>query len=188
MNSAAPIYIFLRGINVGSIRIGMADLVATLRSAGYTDVQTVLATGNVVCRPPTGSDTAATKTTIERVLSERFGYTATVHLRTHTALVALCMAARQFSDDLSRHQYALIADGTATVSALEEAFTKLPVDPQQSFTALGADALWVVPKGQTLTAPFGKIVLSTATYKTRVTSRTVATVERLLQLGVEYVH
>lgn len=186
MNTAATIFIFLRGINVGGVRIGMADLVATLRSAGYTDVQTVLATGNVVCRPPTGSDIAACKTIIERVLSDRFGYRATVHLRTHAALVALCMAARQFPDDVSRHQYALIADGTATVAALEEAFMQLPVDPQQSFRALGTDALWVVPKGQTLTAPFGKIVLGTATYKTTVTSRSIATVERLMQLGENY--
>jgi len=188
MNNPAPIYIFLRGINVGGVRIGMADLVATLLSAGYTDVQTVLATGNVVCRPPTGSDTADHKTTIERVLSNRFGYNATVHLRTHAALVALCMAARQLPADVSRHRYALIADGPATVVALEEAFMQLPVDPQQSFTALGADALWVVPKGQTLTAPFGKIVLGTETYKTTVTSRTVATVERLIQLGETYAH
>ncbi len=186
MNNPAPIYIFLRGINVGGVRIGMADLGATLLSAGYTDVQTVLATGNIVCRPPTGSDSVAHKATIERVLSDRFGYNATVHLRTYAALVALCMAARQLPNDISRHQYALIADGTTTVAALEAAYTKLPVDPQQSFTALGADALWVVPKGQTLSAPFGKMVLDTATYKTTVTSRTVATVERLMWLGAKY--
>lgn len=91
-------------------------------------------------------------------------------------------------DDVTRHHYALIADGTATVDALEESFMQLPVDPQQSFTALGADALWVVPKGQTLTAPFGKIVLGTATYKTTVTRRTIATVERLMQLSATYIH
>ena len=187
MNNPALIYIFLRGINVGGVRIGMADLVATLRTAGYTDVQTVLATGNVVCRPPTGSDTADHKTTIERVLSDRFGYNATVHLRTHAALVGLCMAARQLPADVSRHRYALIADGPATVVALEEAFMQLPVDTQQSFTALGADALWVVPKGQTLTAPFGKIVLGPATDKTTVTSRTLATIERLMRFGAKYV-
>src|SRR5699024_5316218 len=39
---------FLRGINVGGIKIKMADLKKEFETAGFTDVVTVLATGNVI--------------------------------------------------------------------------------------------------------------------------------------------
>jgi len=39
----------LRGINVGKAkRVGMADLRTVVEELGYTDVKTVLATGNIV--------------------------------------------------------------------------------------------------------------------------------------------
>ena len=39
---------FLRGINVGGTKLKMADLKKEFEAAGFTDVITVLATGNVI--------------------------------------------------------------------------------------------------------------------------------------------
>jgi uncharacterized protein (DUF1697 family) len=39
---------FLRGINVGNIRIKMADLKAMFEGLGFQEVKTYLQTGNVV--------------------------------------------------------------------------------------------------------------------------------------------
>ena len=40
--------VFLRGINVNGIKIKMQDLKAVLTNLGFTDVKTILATGNVI--------------------------------------------------------------------------------------------------------------------------------------------
>ncbi len=184
MNTNQPLYIFLRGINVGGVRIVMNDLAATLAAAGYGAVQTVLATGNVVCRPAHVTDTAGYKADIERLLSDRFGYRASVHIRRQADLIRLCAAADLLHRDATQHCYALIADSEATIAALGRDYGAIPADPQQQFSAHGADALWVVTKGQTLTAPFGTIVLGSATYKAKVTSRTIATIQRLTTIGI----
>ena len=39
---------FLRGVNVGGVNLKMADVAAALAAAGFDDVRTVLASGNVV--------------------------------------------------------------------------------------------------------------------------------------------
>ena len=41
--------VLLRGVNVGGINIKMADLRETLDEPPLSDVQTLLASGNVVC-------------------------------------------------------------------------------------------------------------------------------------------
>ncbi len=63
----------IRGINLGhSKRVVMADLRAVISNLGYTDVRTVLNSGNVILDAPAGDpiDMAAS---IEEVLAERLG-------------------------------------------------------------------------------------------------------------------
>ena len=38
---------FLRGVNVGGVNLKMAEVAAALTEAGFTEVRTILATGNV---------------------------------------------------------------------------------------------------------------------------------------------
>ena len=179
MNKNAPLAIFLRGINVNGRRITMADLSGCLQDAGYTQIQTILATGNFVCVPPAAIPPESVKADVERILTQRFEYPATVHLRTQTALRALTNAAAQLTVAVEQHCYAVIADTSATIDALASAYAALPSDPLQQFSACGSDALWVVPKGQTLSAPFGSVVLGSARYKANVTSRTISTIEKV---------
>ncbi len=80
------------------VRMAMTDLAAILAAAGYGDVQTVFATGNVVCRPAHTRDTAGYKADIKRLLSDRFGYRASLHIRTQADLIRLCAAADLFSE------------------------------------------------------------------------------------------
>ena len=179
MHINPPIAIFLRGINVNGVRIAMADLSACLADAGYTDVHTILATGNVVCVPPVAVPPESVKTDVERSLTQRFGYPATVHLRSQSVLRALTNAAAQLTVAAEHHCYAVIADTPTTIEALASAYAALPNEPLQQFVACGIDALWVVPKGQTITAPFGKVLLGSARYKANVTTRTIATIEKV---------
>ena len=174
-----PIAIFLRGINVNGSRMAMADLSACLHDAGYTDVHTILATGNVVCVPPIVFATESVKADVERILTQRFAYPATVHLRTQVELACISNAAAQLTVGIEQHCYAVIADTPATIEALATAYAALPNEPMQQFVACGMDALWVVPKGQTVTAPFGKVLLGSAHFKANVTTRTIATIEKV---------
>ncbi|MDP2329037.1 MAG: DUF1697 domain-containing protein, partial [Dehalococcoidia bacterium] len=75
----ARLVAFLRGVNVGGINIKMADLAQVFTGLGYTDVRTVLASGNVLFDTKE-RDRTATKRRIEAALTERFGYEAWVIL------------------------------------------------------------------------------------------------------------
>jgi uncharacterized protein (DUF1697 family) len=82
----ARLVALLRGINLGSKRrVAMADLRALLEELGYTDVRTVLQSGNAVF---TGPKTKA-REKLEQALAERFGMGIDVILRTMDELHAV---------------------------------------------------------------------------------------------------
>src|SRR3954464_2434475 len=90
----------LRGVNVGGVTIKMADLAEVVRELGYTDVKTVLASGNVLF---TTRDAASTvKQTLESALRTRFGYEAWVHVLTVEAIRAI-VAAYPYPRSGTRH-------------------------------------------------------------------------------------
>ncbi|MFO7689433.1 MAG: DUF1697 domain-containing protein [Cryobacterium sp.] len=74
----------LRGINVNGITVAMTDLVDTFTGLGFTDVKTVLATGNVIftIESPlaSASEAAALRGRIEAALTARFHYEAWIVL------------------------------------------------------------------------------------------------------------
>ena len=72
----------LRGINVGGHRkIGKDQLAAVFSGAGFTRVQTLLASGNVVFSAPE-ADEPTLQATIETALEEELGYHVDVMVRT----------------------------------------------------------------------------------------------------------
>jgi uncharacterized protein (DUF1697 family) len=84
----------LRGINLGAKRrVAMADLRALLEELGYTDVRTVLASGNAIY---TGR---ASRTKLEQALEQRFEMKIDVVLRTMDELRAV-IAADPFGDEI----------------------------------------------------------------------------------------
>ena len=76
---AAKRYVaLLRGINVNGVKILSVDLAELFRTLGFTEVKTVLASGNVrfdsEATDAAATDTATLKATIDRALRERFSY------------------------------------------------------------------------------------------------------------------
>jgi uncharacterized protein (DUF1697 family) len=67
---------FLRGVNVGGVNLKMADVATALSDAGFTNVRTILATGNVLLESKSG--VVAVRKKCEAALRERFGYEAWV--------------------------------------------------------------------------------------------------------------
>ena len=77
----------LRAVNIGPHgRIAMKDLKAAVEDAGFTDVQTLLQSGNVVFTSPRKTDVAAA---IAGAVEARTGLTTDVMARTHSELDAI---------------------------------------------------------------------------------------------------
>ena len=93
----ARLVALLRGINLGSKRrVAMADLRALLSELGYTDVRTVLASGNAVLTGPK----AKAREKLEAGLDERFDMKIDVVLRTMDELQAV-VDADPFGDEVT---------------------------------------------------------------------------------------
>ena len=70
----------LRGINVGGKRMKMADVRDMFKSIGYPDVQTLLASGNVIFEADATPDTLVPE--IEAAIIEKFGFESKIIIRT----------------------------------------------------------------------------------------------------------
>lgn len=77
----ATLVVLIRGINLGAHkRVKMADLRAELEAAGYEEVRTYVASGNVVLR---SADSAGkVGRAVEAILAEKLGVEAEVMVRT----------------------------------------------------------------------------------------------------------
>ena len=76
-----PVYIaLLRGINVGGKRMKMAVLRDALTGIGLSDVQTILASGNVIFRSEENQETLVTN--IENAIHATFGFESKIIIRT----------------------------------------------------------------------------------------------------------
>jgi uncharacterized protein (DUF1697 family) len=167
MNSYA---VFLRGINVGGINIKMADLKDALKSGGFADVKTLLATGNVVLAGDL--DAAAVKQQFEECLRASFGYDAWVVVLTAQRVSELVDACPYPEDDKANHTYITLASDTSMLDELEAAGAALDGSEQKR---LGPEALaWLAPAGGTLDSPFSKIS-SRAKFKATTTTRNLRT-------------
>lgn len=98
----------------------MAELRALLEEAGYGDVRTYIASGNVLFDGP--ARRAEIAEALERVVAESFGVTTTAILRTPRDLEQT-LAAHPFGSDTSQSHVAFLAARPARAAAgrLEEA-------------------------------------------------------------------
>ena len=163
----------LRGVNVGGVNLKMADLAEVVRGLGYTNVKTVLASGNVLFA--TGDAASTAKQTLESALRERFGYEAWVHVLTVDAIRTI-VAAYPFPRSDERHAYVVFAvkpEVRAELLAVE-----LDDTVEQAQAGDGV-IYWSVPKGSTLDSAMGK-AQSAARHKPWITTRNLNTLEKLL--------
>lgn len=104
--------VLLRGINVGGHnRVPMADLRAALTDAGFADVTTSLASGNVVVSAPRcdASDVSA-------IVAERFGLDVAVMVRSAEQL-RHAVAANPFPDAVDEPRQLMCAFTSSPVGA-----------------------------------------------------------------------
>lgn len=120
----------LRGINVGGKNlIPMAKLKACFEKAGFENVSTYIASGNVIFE--SGEPAAKLEPRIEEILSRTFSYEASVVLRSKKQMKdVLAKAPEGFGSEPSKYRYDVLflKSPLTPKAALENVATKPGVD------------------------------------------------------------
>lgn len=112
--------VLIRGINVGATRrVKMAELRAALAAAGFEDVRTHLASGNVVLR--SGDSQADVREAVEAVLARELHVDARVMVRT----------AAQLAKVVAENPFAGVEDGKKLHVAFLAGRPELPADRER---------------------------------------------------------
>jgi len=164
---------FLRGINVGRVRVPMAELRDLFGSLGLQGAATILNTGNVVFDSALAE--ADLRAMLEPALSTRFDYDARVFV---LELAEVESAARLYPfESLDGFQrYALICDEARSADDLLAAADE--PRGEERVTASGRFVFWRVERGRTTDAPFSKLIASKR-FGPHVTNRNLNTLERI---------
>ena len=166
--------ILLRGVNVGGVTVRMAEVADAFREAGFTEVRTVLASGNVLVT--SDADAASVKNTAEQTLRARFGYGAWVHVLTVDAVRRIIDAYPLGRGRDGWRDYVLFVPDAAVRAQI----AATPVDAAHERLAVGEGVVyWTVPKGDTLASAVGKL-LGKAAFKPHLTSRNLNTLDKLV--------
>jgi uncharacterized protein (DUF1697 family) len=163
---------FLRGINVGNIRIKMTDLKLAFENLGFQQVKTYLQTGNVVFESVKSLEEV--KPILEKALSETFHYQAFVLLYDFDVLSNI-LDKYPFEREESHHAYIIFIDN-------EIIFDELKILAENSDEPIESGnrvIYWKVVKGESLDTPFSKI-LAKAKYKRNTTVRNINTLEKMI--------
>jgi len=99
--------VLLRAVNLGARnKVPMAELRKLLEDAGYGDVRTYIASGNVLLDGPKSGATVAGN--VERIVGDAFGVTTTAIVRRPDELAAV-VAGHPFGRDVSRSHVVFLA-------------------------------------------------------------------------------
>jgi uncharacterized protein (DUF1697 family) len=168
---------FLRGINVSNRRAKSAELCGPLESLGFEDVETFLASGNLVfsaTREPAAKLTARIEATLEAAL----GYDVAVFLRTASELRAIAahepFPPAAVDASAGKLQVAMLAR-RPTAQARKAA---LALATEQDRLAFGDRELYWLPSGGTMESELDRNALAKLLGVT--TMRTRNTVVRLV--------
>jgi len=130
--------VLLRAVNLGARnKVPMAQLRTLLEEAGYGNVRTYIASGNVLLDGSSGR--AALATALERIVADSFGVTTTAILRKPRELAA-AVEAHPFDDSSKTHVAFLAARPAKAAAARLEAFA-----PGAVLT--GAELYLALPRG-----------------------------------------
>ncbi len=173
---------FLRGINVGNIRIKMTNLQRAFEDLDLQEVKTYLQTGNVAF---TASEDINLKLSIEQKLTQTFHYEAFVLIYDMEALRKIIEFYPFEREDDYQDYVIFIQDKTVLneLKAVSETLFQGNSNADAKETAhLAPDnnaLYWKVKKGETLHTAFAKILAKTK-YKSTTTTRNLNTLEKMV--------
>jgi uncharacterized protein (DUF1697 family) len=167
---------FLRGVNVGGVNLKMAEVATAFEDAGFTNVRTVLASGNVLLDSRAKVDSVRTKA--EQALRDAFGYDAWV-LAYDLATVREISEQFPFDREVDgKHSYVTFVTDPDVLDELADLAGQ--AGPHEEI-ARGVGVLyWQVPNKGTLESTIGK-TMGKKRYKSSTTTRNLRTVEKVLR-------
>ena len=166
----------LRGVNVGGVNLKMAEVAKSLTEAGFTDVKTILASGNVLLTSSSGVARSARRPRPR--CATTFGYDAWV-LAYDLETVRAISDAFPFEREVDgHHSYVTFVSDPDVLDEL----AGLAADAGQDEKIERGDGViyWQVPKTGTLDSTIGK-TMGKKRYKSSTTTRNLRTVEKLLR-------
>jgi uncharacterized protein (DUF1697 family) len=167
---------FLRGVNVGGVNLKMADVAAAFAAAGFANVHTILASGNVMLESPAAADAVRAKA--ETALRQRFGYDAWVLVYAIDTVRAI-VDAYPFEPEVDgHHSYVTFVTDTDVLDEL--AALAGETGPDEKITRGDGVIYWQVPKNRTLDSAIGK-TMGKKRYKASTTTRNLRTLAKVLR-------
>ena len=172
--------VFLRGINVGGVKILMKDLISLFEQAGFSPVRTLLASGNVVL----GSEhehASMIKVICEQHLAQSYNRELKVIVQDLGQLESVVSGYPFVAspDGVQRHEYVVLTDSVADAAAI------LATAPEaldsERLMQLGAHICWEVPRGESLSSPLAKH-FAKVSKKYLVTTRNMNTMAKVLNI------
>jgi uncharacterized protein (DUF1697 family) len=167
---------FLRGVNVGGVNLKMAEVAAALTDAGFDNVRTILASGNVLLE--SSAKVTAVRKKAETALRERFGYDAWV-LAYDIDTVREVVDAYPFEREVDGYQsYVTFVADPVVLDELAALSGKAGSD--EKIRRGNGVVYWQVPKGSTLDSTIGK-TMGKPRYKSSTTTRNLRTLDKVLR-------
>ena len=165
---------FLRGINVGKIRIKMADLRAAFEKMGCQEVKTFLQSGNIVFNSE--KKITELKSILEKGLTETFNYEAYVLLYKYETLADF-IANYPMEKEEGWHNYVVFVEDDSTFEELKKIAEE--AGEEKARIKMGDGVIyWKVKKGNSLSTPFSKF-LAKKKYKSMTTVRNMNTLGKV---------
>jgi len=167
---------FLRGVNVGGVNLKMADVTAALRDAGFGNVRTILASGNVLL--DARGSAATVRKNAEAALRKTFGYDAWVLVYDLDTVRAIAGAYPFEPEVEGRHSYVTFVSDPAVLDEL----TGLAAEAGSDEKIAGGNGVlyWQVPRSGTLDSAIGK-TMGKKRYKSSTTTRNLRTLGKVLR-------
>lgn len=165
---------FLRGINVGGVNLKMAAVAKAFEDAGFSNVRTILASGNILL--DSDSDVSTVRSTAERVLRDTFGYDAWVLVYEVTTVAAIS-AGYPFEREVEGHHSYVTFVSDADV--LDE-LAALTAGPEEKIQRGAGVIYWQVARHDTLGSTIGK-TMGKKRYKSSTTTRNLRTLDKVLR-------
>ena len=170
---------FLRGVNVGGVNLKMTEVADALADAGFAEVRTILASGNIILESRAGADTVRAKA--ETALRKRFGYDAWV-LVYPIDMVRTIVDDYPFEPERDGYQsYVTFVSDADVLGELAELADQAQADEKIARGPGSAGVIyWQVPKNNTLDSTIGK-TMGNKRYKSSTTTRNVRTLAKVLR-------
>ncbi|RAL25543.1 pyridoxamine 5-phosphate oxidase [Lujinxingia litoralis] len=169
--------VLLRGINVGGVRIKMDALRQTLEQAGFEEVRTLLASGNVLLKS-SSAESREVKDQAEVALRQAFGYEAWVVV-TVPALLRQIVEAFPFDEHHDQMQpYVIFASEPDALDELAALAPELNADEERVEPGPGV-LYWEVARGKSTRSLLAK-ASAKARYASVLTTRNMRTLRKIL--------